>query len=85
METISAGHRVAIMTSNLSQASTLARYKQAVEYYLDEGDDSLLQEFEGVMVGTGYELETDRDELERIAGLGQLDDWRLYTARRGGW
>ena len=56
METISAGQRVAIVTSNLSQASTLARYKQAVEYYLDEGDDYLLQEFEGVVVA-GYELE----------------------------
>ena len=47
-------------------------------YYLDEGDDSLLRPFEGVVVA-GYELETDRDELERIARLGQLDDWRLYN------
>ena len=84
IETISGGQRVAIITTNLSQASQLAKYKQAVEHYLGEGDDSLLRGFKGAVV-EGYELETDLDEIDRIYELGQLEDWRLYTARRGGW
>jgi hypothetical protein len=84
METISAGQRVALTTTSLAQASLLARYKQAVEAYLGGADPSVLSPFEGVTVG-GYELETDLDELDRIAGLGQLADWRLYANRSSDW
>lgn len=84
IETISAGQCIGLITTSLSQASKLARYKQAVNYFLDEGDDIPLGEFEGAVVA-GYELETDTDELQRIADAGLLDDWRIYTTRGASW
>lgn len=61
------------------QATTLARYSNAVRQYLTgSGDDSLLTPFQGVVIG-GVELETDVNVLLALANRGQLVFEAIYA------
>ena len=59
------------------ERSLAAQHLNAATYYRDTGRTDRLDSFRGVSVG-GHELETDSDELQRLAALGQLDFEDFY-------
>jgi hypothetical protein len=58
-------------------ASRLSAYWDAVEHYLDTGDDGPLGRFEGIRIA-GIELETDTDVIDRLSLLGVLSFETIY-------
>jgi hypothetical protein len=58
-------------------ASTVGSYFNAVDHYLDTGDDGPLRRFVGVKVG-GVELETDPETIEALAFAGLIDFESIY-------
>ncbi len=60
-------------------ASLLGSYWNAVQRYLDTGDEEALIDFRGVTVGVGgSELETNPAEIEYWARVGELDFTDIY-------
>jgi hypothetical protein len=49
----------------------------SVNQYLRAGDSSALEKFTGVSVG-GYELQTDLDAIDELAGRGELEFEDIY-------
>ena len=65
------------------QASRLAEYWDAVQRYLQKGDDSALSKFRGVQIrtasGESIPLLTDQVELDRLGNAGVLSFESLYA------
>jgi len=65
------------------QASLLAGYWDAVQRYLQIGDASAIQEFDGVYItdadGAQFQLLTNLDELNRLGSAGVLSFESLYA------
>ncbi len=59
------------------QASLVGRHDNAVRRYLDTGDDSDLEEFDGVTVA-GHELETSLDALDFYALINEIRFEDIY-------
>ncbi len=68
-----------VLLSGLSDddASLVGRHDNAVKRYLDTGDDSGLEEFDGVTVA-GYELETSLDVLDFYAFVNDIRFEDIY-------
>jgi hypothetical protein len=68
---------------DLRQAVLLADYWNAVQKYLETGDASALEEFQGKhvtdAVGRQIQLITDLDELNRLGNAGSLSFESLYA------
>lgn len=61
------------------ESSLLGSYWNAVQHYLDTGDEEALIDFRGVTVGAGgSELETNPAEIEYWARVGELDFTDIY-------
>jgi hypothetical protein len=58
-------------------ATVVAEHWNAVKRYLNTGDDSQLRRFQGVSIAE-VELETDLDEIDRLASLGVLEFEHIY-------
>ena len=69
--------KVAVSVRGSLAASRLSRYWDAIDHYLQTGDEVPLQTFRGVRIG-GVELETDPDEIDRLAVLGVLSFETIY-------
>jgi hypothetical protein len=65
------------------QASQLAEYWDAVQRYLQKGDESALRRFQGKHItdahGEKFQLLTDREELDRLGSAGVLSFESLYA------
>jgi hypothetical protein len=65
------------------QASVLAEYWDAVQRYLQRGDDLVLRKFRGVRIeaadGESIPLLTEREELDRLGNAGVLSFESLYA------
>ncbi len=59
------------------EASLVGRHDNAVKRYLDTGDDSDLQQFDGVTVA-GVELETSLDALDFYAFVNDIRFEDIY-------
>jgi hypothetical protein len=71
-----------LTTHSSRQASTIAKYHNAVRAYLIYGDDSALSEFEGQSItvhGKPYPFLTDRRSLNRLARAGELHFLDIYS------
>jgi hypothetical protein len=72
-----------IVTRGSRSASILAEYANAVQTFLQTGDDSELQQFRGQHLidagGKRIPLLTDLDELERLGAVGVLSFESLYA------
>lgn len=72
-----------VCTRDSRSATTLAAYSNAVQTFLQTGDDSELQAFHGRHVvdaeGNRVPLSTDLDELERLGAAGVLSLESLYA------
>lgn len=72
-----------IATRDSRSASTVAEYANAVQAFLQTGDDSILQQFRGQRIidaeGNQVPLLTDLDELERLGAAGVLSFESLYA------
>ena len=72
-----------IVTRDSRSASILAEYANAVQVFLQTGDDSELQQFHGQHLidadGKRIPLLTDLDELERLGAVGVLSFESLYA------
>jgi hypothetical protein len=58
-------------------ATVVAEHWNASKRYLNTGDDSELRRFQGLSVSE-VELETDLDEIDRLASLGVLEFEEIY-------
>jgi len=58
--------------------STVSSYWRAVDHYLRTGETDELEQFSGTRIG-GRRLLTDRDEIERLAAIGELDIEDIYV------
>jgi len=65
------------------QATELAEYWDAVQRYLQKGDDSALRQFRGVRIkaadGQSVPLLTENEELDRLGNAGVLSFESLYA------
>jgi hypothetical protein len=72
-----------IVTRDSRSASIVAEYANAVQTFLQTGDDSELQQFRGEHIidaeGKRIPLLTDLDELERLGAVGVLSFESLYA------
>ena len=72
-----------IATLNSRAATVVAEYWNAVNLYLETGDDTDLQRFRGQSIidaeGNAVPLLTDLDELERLGSVGVLSFQSLYA------
>ena len=68
---------VEVVDASRREASTVGRYWSAIGRYLQDGDDSELRKLRSVTVH-GYELETDLDVIDELAGRGELDFEDIY-------
>jgi hypothetical protein len=72
-----------IATRDSRSASMIAEYSNAVQLFLQTGDDSQLRKFRGKSVidanGNRVPLMTDLDELERLGSAGVLSFESLYA------
>ncbi len=59
-------------------ASTVAKHWNAVRLYLETEHTSGLGAFRGVVVAGAYELETDLDVIDELAGLDVLSIEEIY-------
>jgi hypothetical protein len=75
----SEGRIVQVDVRGSKKASEISRYHMAVRWFLDTGDDSLLQPFTNRKVD-GVVYETDLEALEDMARRGQLDIESIYEA-----
>lgn len=79
-----AGPLVVEITSE-EDASLLGSYWNAVQKYLDNGDEEALIEFRGETVGDGsFELESNPSEIEYWARTGELDFKDIYASTTNG-
>jgi hypothetical protein len=66
------------------QASKLAEYWDAVQWYLQKGDESELRKFHGKQIkdaaGEPIRLLTNREELDRLGSAGVLSFESLYAS-----
>lgn len=80
MLTISDGEVIEVDIYDEEEASLNGRYMNAVGQSLHaDGDLSLLDEFEGLVVG-GQVLETRFDVVEEMAVLGELNFREIYLS-----
>lgn len=72
-----------IATADSRAATMVAEYWNAVNHYLETGDDAELSQFRGVTVtdaqGNAVPLLTDTDELDRLGAAGILSFQSLYA------
>ena len=72
-----------VATRDSRQASQVAEYWDAVQRYLQKGDDSALQQFRGVRIkaadGESIPLLTETEELDRLGNAGVLSFESLYA------
>lgn len=77
------GHPEAIVVGDSEQASTIGQYLNAVQVYLNTGDEAALSAFVGTAIvdenGEEYELETDPEALRTIAEATEEDFPKIYT------
>ena len=77
------GSPAEIVTRDSRSASILAQYANAVQTFLQTGDDSDLKELRGQHItdadGNRVPLLTDLDELERLGAAGVLSFESLYA------
>jgi hypothetical protein len=64
-----------------NERSLLGSYWNAVQNFLNTGDESHLEDFEGERVA-GRILETDPDRIEYWARYGELDFEDIYESTR---
>ena len=79
MSVNSEGRVVNVNVRGSRKASEISRYHVAVRWFLDTGDESLLQAFTSKKVA-GVVYETDPEVLEDMARRGQLDIESIYQA-----
>jgi hypothetical protein len=74
----------AVRVQGSRDASLVGEHWNAVRAYLEEGDDSGLDDLEGQSItdsrGQGWELLTDRQEILRFGGAGTLSFEDIYEA-----
>jgi hypothetical protein len=72
-----------LATRDSRQASKVAEYWDAVQRYLQRGDDSALRNFRGVRIraasGESIPLMTEPEELDRLGNAGVLSFESLYA------
>jgi hypothetical protein len=72
-----------IATRDSRQASLIGQYWDAVQRYLQRGDDSALRKFRGVRIraasGESIPLLTEPEELDRLGNAGVLSFESLYA------
>ncbi len=72
-----------IATRSSREATQLAEYWEAVQWFIDTGDTSKLRAFRGKSVsgadGSRLPLITDPDELERLGNVGELSFESIYA------
>ena len=68
---------VSVSVRGSRQASLIARHWNAVNRYLNSGNDSDLRRFTGRSVA-GVEFETDLDVIDELAGAGELEFEEIY-------
>lgn len=72
-----------IATRDSRSATIVAEYWNAVNHYLETGDDTELSRFRGVTItaaqGNAVPLLTDTDELERLGSAGILSFQSIYA------
>jgi hypothetical protein len=72
-----------LATRDSQQASKVAEYWDAVQRYLQRGDDSALRNFRGVRIraasGESIPLLTEPEELDRLGNAGVLSFESLYA------
>lgn len=68
---------VEVVDASRRDASTIGRHWGAVGRYLQHNDDSELRKLRGASIND-YELETDLDVTDELAGRGELDFEEIY-------
>lgn len=72
-----------IATRDSRSATIVGEYWNAVNHYLETGDDTELARFRGVTItaaqGNAVPLLTDTDELERLGSVGILSFQSIYA------
>ena len=66
-----------LVDASRRDASTIGRHWGAVGRYLQHYDDSELRKLRGASIND-YELETDLDVTDELAGRGELDFEEIY-------
>ena len=75
-----------VATNDFLEASLIGKHSDAVELYVDTGDDSALRRLPRNYIidaqGNRVELLTDLDELDRLGSRGELSFESLYGGNR---
>ena len=64
------------------EAALAGRYRRDVHRALDDGDESVLNPYRGLVID-GHELETDLDVIEEMGRTGALDAMPAVSAKAG--